>query len=60
MNSTHLYVCGTYAFSPTCAYIVSVVIVCISVSEVLTTWDFLKPPISSDFIGIGLLLLPSY
>ncbi|TNN43350.1 Semaphorin-4B [Liparis tanakae] len=21
MNSTHLYVCGTYAFSPTCAYI---------------------------------------
>lgn len=24
MNSTHLYVCGTYAFSPTCAYIVSV------------------------------------
>lgn len=24
VNSTHLYVCGTYAFSPTCAYIVSV------------------------------------
>lgn len=24
MNSTHLYVCGTYAFSPICAYIVSV------------------------------------
>ncbi|TWW67323.1 semaphorin-4B-like [Takifugu flavidus] len=23
MNSTHLYVCGTYAFSPVCAYIVS-------------------------------------
>lgn len=23
MNTTHLYVCGTYAFSPTCAYIVS-------------------------------------
>lgn len=26
LNSTHLYVCGTYAFSPTCAYIVSVYI----------------------------------
>lgn len=25
MNSTHLYVCGTYAFSPICAYIVSTV-----------------------------------
>uniref|UniRef100_A0A3P9D6A3 Sema domain-containing protein n=1 Tax=Maylandia zebra TaxID=106582 RepID=A0A3P9D6A3_9CICH len=25
MNSTHLYVCGTYAFSPICAYIVSIV-----------------------------------
>uniref|UniRef100_A0A4W5NF92 Sema domain-containing protein n=1 Tax=Hucho hucho TaxID=62062 RepID=A0A4W5NF92_9TELE len=24
VNSTHLYVCGTYAFSPICAYIVSV------------------------------------
>lgn len=24
MNDTHLYVCGTYAFSPICAYIVSV------------------------------------
>lgn len=24
MNSTQLYVCGTYAFSPLCAYIVSV------------------------------------
>lgn len=24
INSTHLYVCGTYAFSPTCAYIVSI------------------------------------
>lgn len=23
LNSTHLYVCGTYAFSPVCAYIVS-------------------------------------
>lgn len=23
LNSTHLYVCGTYAFSPICAYIVS-------------------------------------
>uniref|UniRef100_A0A4W4GID4 Sema domain-containing protein n=1 Tax=Electrophorus electricus TaxID=8005 RepID=A0A4W4GID4_ELEEL len=23
INSTHLYVCGTYAFSPICAYIVS-------------------------------------
>ena len=27
MNSTHLYVCGTYAFSPTCAYIVSVCVI---------------------------------
>uniref|UniRef100_A0A673GWZ1 Semaphorin-4B-like n=1 Tax=Sinocyclocheilus rhinocerous TaxID=307959 RepID=A0A673GWZ1_9TELE len=25
VNSTHLYVCGTYAFSPICAYIVSTV-----------------------------------
>lgn len=24
LNSTHLYVCGTYAFSPVCAYIVSI------------------------------------
>ena len=23
LNDTHLYVCGTYAFSPTCTYIVS-------------------------------------
>lgn len=23
LNTTHLYVCGTYAFSPVCAYIVS-------------------------------------
>lgn len=30
MNSTHLYVCGTYAFSPTCAYIVSVFILYVS------------------------------
>lgn len=28
VNSTHLYVCGTYAFSPTCAYIVSVYMDC--------------------------------
>lgn len=26
VNATHLYACGTYAFSPTCAYIVSVFI----------------------------------
>lgn len=24
LNQTHLYVCGTYAFSPACTYIVSV------------------------------------
>lgn len=24
LNETHLYVCGTYAFSPACTYIVSV------------------------------------
>lgn len=23
LNQTHLYVCGTYAFSPACTYIVS-------------------------------------
>ncbi len=34
MNSTHLYVCGTYAFSPTCAYIVSV---CMKRSHLLQT-----------------------
>lgn len=34
MNSTHLYVCGTYAFSPTCAYIVSV---CMKQSHLLQT-----------------------
>lgn len=27
VNSTHLYVCGTYAFSPICAYIVSVCLI---------------------------------
>lgn len=26
LNQTHLYVCGTYAFSPTCTYIVSVLL----------------------------------
>ena len=34
-NSTHLYVCGTYAFSPTCAYIVSLYLKLQSVTDKL-------------------------
>lgn len=39
VNSTHLYVCGTYAFSPICAYIVSTVF-----HFVLSSYRISPPP----------------
>uniref|UniRef100_A0A3Q4HYG1 Sema domain-containing protein n=1 Tax=Neolamprologus brichardi TaxID=32507 RepID=A0A3Q4HYG1_NEOBR len=55
MNSTHLYVCGTYAFSPICAYIVNFSLVKSDTGEIVTEDGRSRCPFNPEYKSTAIM-----
>uniref|UniRef100_A0A667WN36 Sema domain-containing protein n=1 Tax=Myripristis murdjan TaxID=586833 RepID=A0A667WN36_9TELE len=55
MNSTHLYVCGTYAFSPICAYIVNFSLVRSQSGEIVTEDGRSRCPFNPEYKSTAIM-----